>query len=87
MVFKGHYGRGQWKDAKLGELVILASQRYNFVQANRITPLIQKANSIVHDYTKLDRLSDEDDRTILMFMKIQRAPGGAGERPKATSHT
>jgi hypothetical protein len=29
-VLKGHYGHGQWEDAKLGKLVVLASQRYNF---------------------------------------------------------
>jgi hypothetical protein len=80
MVLKRHYGRGQWEDAKLGNLITLASQRYDFIQEKRITPLVQRANRIVHDYTKVDRLSDEDDRTILIFLKtvkflIQRAPG------------
>ena len=79
MVLKQHYGHGQWENVKLGRLVILAGQRYDFVQETRITPLVQKANRIVHDYAKVDRLSDEDDRTILNFLKtvkflIQRAP-------------
>ncbi len=80
MILKQHYGRGQWEDAKLGELISLASRRYEFIQEKRLTPLVRQANRIVHDYTKVDRLSDEDGRTILNFLKtvkflIQRAPG------------
>jgi len=78
-VLKRHYGHGQWEDAKLGKLVVLASQRYNFVQEKRIAPFVQLANRIAHDYSEADRLSEEDDRTILNFLKtlkflIQRAP-------------
>src|SRR5271163_1782448 len=77
---KQHYGRGQWEDAPLGQLIVLANQRYHFVQEKRITPLVQKANRILHDYAKMNRFSDEDNRTILIFLKtvkflIQRAPG------------
>ena len=78
-VLKRHYGHRQWDDAKLGQLVVLASQRYDFVQERRITPLVQRANRILHNYPETQRLSDEDERTILMFLKtvkflIQRAP-------------
>jgi hypothetical protein len=79
MVLKEHYGHGEWEDYKLGKLIILASQRYNFIQEKRIVPLVEKANRIVHDYSKSDHLSNEDDRTIVMFLKtvkflIKRAP-------------
>jgi hypothetical protein len=78
-VLKRHYGHDQWEDVKLGQLVVLASQRYDFVQEKRITPLVQKANRILHDYAQADRISPDDDRTILNFLKtvkflIQRAP-------------
>ncbi|MGH7037390.1 MAG: hypothetical protein ACREE4_12325 [Stellaceae bacterium] len=78
-VLKRHYGHGQWENVKLGQLVILASQQYDFIQEKRITSLVQKANRIVHGYDQVDRLSDEDDRAILNFLKtvkflIQRAP-------------
>jgi len=48
-VLKRHYGGGQWEEEKLGRLVVLASQRYDFVQEKRITPLVHKANRILHD--------------------------------------
>jgi len=78
-VLRQHYGRGKWEDEKLGQLVVLASRQYDFVQEKRITPLVQKANRILHNYAKADRLSEQDDRTILNFLKtvkflIQRAP-------------
>jgi hypothetical protein len=78
-VLKRHYGRGQWEDVKLGRLVVLASQQYDFVQQNKITPLVDRANEILHNYTQEDRLSDDDERAILNFLKtvkflIQRAP-------------
>jgi hypothetical protein len=79
MVLKRHYGRGQWEDYKLGRLLTLASERYKNVQAERIAPLVKKANRIVHDYDRSKRLSSEDERTILIFLKtvkslIQKAP-------------
>jgi hypothetical protein len=78
-VLKQHYGHGQWEDVKLGKLVVLASQRYDFIQEKRITPLVEKANRILHDYTEAHSLTAEDDRTILNFLRtvkflIQRAP-------------
>jgi hypothetical protein len=79
MVLKQHYGRGQWEDEKLGRLVVLASQRYDFVQENKIKPLVDRANDILHNYTQRDRISEKDEHTILTFLKtvkylIQRAP-------------
>jgi hypothetical protein len=79
MVLKRHYGRGQWEDKRLGRLVVLASREYDFVQEEQITQLVQKTNRILHDYLQVYRLSDEDERIILNFLKtvkflIQRAP-------------
>jgi hypothetical protein len=68
-VLRGHYGHGQWKDVKLGKLLVLASQRYYFVQGRKIQPFVRLANRIAHDYLEADRLSEEDDRTILNFLK------------------
>jgi hypothetical protein len=32
MVFKKHYGRGQWENEPLENLIVLASRKYDFVQ-------------------------------------------------------
>lgn len=79
MVFKKHYGRGKWEDLKLGKIVVLADQQYDFVQEGRIRPLVERTNTIIHNYSTIERLSKDDDRAILNFLKtvkflIQRAP-------------
>ena len=80
MVLKRHYGRGDWDDEKLDNLIVLASYKYSkIVQKEKIDPFRILANRIVHKYDQVGRLSEEDDRTILNFFKtlkflIQRAP-------------
>ena len=82
-VLKKHYGKGEWDDPtlklKLGEIIVLASQRYHFIQEGKLGKLTRSANTILHNYSKRERMSDQDDRTILEFLKtvkflIQRAP-------------
>lgn len=78
-VLKRHYGHGQWGEKGLGELVALASYRFDFIQEGKIKPLVDAANRILHDYTRAASLTDEDDRTIISFLKtlkylIERAP-------------
>lgn len=80
MVLKRHYGRGDWDDEKLDNLIVLASYKYSkIVQKEKIDPFRILANRIVPKYDQVGRLSEEDDRTILNFFKtlkflIQRAP-------------
>jgi hypothetical protein len=80
MVLKNHYGKGQWEDgAKLGEIIVLASQKFDFIQEGRLSRLTRDANKILHSYSKRNRMSEKDERTILEFLKtvkfpIQRAP-------------
>jgi hypothetical protein len=80
MVLNDHYGKGQWGKVKLGKMIVLASQRFDFVHEGRLRRLTNNANSILHSYSKTVRMSEEDEETILEFMKtvkflIQRAPG------------
>jgi hypothetical protein len=79
MVLKRHYGHGQWENAKLGNLIFLASKQYDFIQKAHLKTLSKKANQILHNYGQIGRLSEEEDRTILRFLEtvkflIQRAP-------------
>ena len=80
MVLKEHYGKGRWADCKLGEIIVLASQRFDFVDETRLRRLTSNANGIFHNYSKYARMSEQDEKTILEFLKtvkflIQRAPG------------
>jgi hypothetical protein len=79
MVLKRHYGHGQWENAKLGNLVFLASKQYDFIKKGSLMPLVKQANRILHNYGQMERLSEQEDRTILRFLEtvkflIQRAP-------------
>lgn len=79
MVFKDHYGKNQWDDLKLGRMIVLASQRFDFVDEGRLRRLTNNANGILHNYSKNKRMSKQDESTILEFMMtvkflIQRAP-------------
>src|SRR6185437_1301731 len=88
MVLKQHYlprdcryiGRdGKERDLPLGELIVLADARFEFVQERRIRPMVDRANAILHGYTRIQRVSEEEDQAILGFLKtvkflIQRAP-------------
>jgi hypothetical protein len=78
-VLKRHYGQGDWERAGLETVVSLASRRHDFIQEDLIKPLVRQSNRILHDYATADRLSVEDDRTILMFLGtvkflIEKAP-------------
>jgi hypothetical protein len=78
-VFKEHYGKHQWDDLKLGKMIVLASQRFDFVDEGRLRRLTDNANGILHNYSKNERMSEQDEKTILEFLKtvkflIQRAP-------------
>lgn len=87
MVLKQHYGLqyqyksrdGTLRNKGLGELCVLASERYDFVQDGKLKPLVEKANRVMHNYSKTKQISVEDERTIIQFLKtvkflIQRAP-------------
>ncbi len=79
VVLKQHYLPDQQNNSDLSDLIILADKRYEFVQAGKIDPIRKKANGILHKYHDVERLSEEDERTILSYLKtlrflIQRAP-------------
>jgi len=79
-VLKEHYGKGRWNDLRLAEIIALASKRYNFVDESRLRRLTNGANGILHNYSKHARTSEQDEKTILEFLKtvkflVQRAPG------------
>jgi hypothetical protein len=71
---KGH----QSNDLKLGRIISLASLRYEFVDKCWLR-LTDNANDILHNYGNLVRMSEQDEPTILEFMKtlkivVQRGP-------------
>jgi hypothetical protein len=81
MVLKDHYGKNEWNDPrlKLGKIIVLASQKFDFIHEKRITRLAQNANEILHNYSRRIRMSEGDEKSILEFLKtvkflIQRAP-------------
>ena len=81
-VLRRHYGKGEWDDSrklKLGVIIVLASQKFDFIQEKRLGKLVKSANEILHNYSNRNRMSKEDELTILEFLKtvkflIQRAP-------------
>lgn len=79
MALKQHYLPDQEGNSDLSNLIVLADKRYDFVQAGKIDPIRKKAYAILHRYHKVDHLSDEDEHTILNYLKtvkflIERAP-------------
>lgn len=87
MILKLHYEidyqfkdrEGRIRDKGLGELIILADEKYAFIQGKRLERLTNDANNVIHNYSRRNRLSEADERTILEFMKtikflIERAP-------------
>lgn len=87
MVLKRHYGLdyqrrrkdGRMWDKGLGELIVLADEKYEFVQKQRLERLTNDANDIMHDYTRRKRISEKDEETILEFLMtvkfmIEHAP-------------
>ena len=78
-LLKQHYLPDQQNNSDLSNLIILAECRYHFIQAGKIDPIRRKANSILHSYHEANRLREEDERTILTYLKtlkflIERAP-------------
>lgn len=87
MVLKQHYRldhtfkdkKGRTRDKRLGELIILADKKYEFVQGRRLQGLSDGANAIMHSYSRTKPLTTDDERVILEFFKtlkflIERAP-------------
>lgn len=89
MILKEHYDIDyQYRDKKTGEirdkglsrLIVLADERYNFIQGNRLRRLSDKANKIMHKYASTNKLTVTDEKIILDFFKtnkflLERAPG------------
>lgn len=85
MVLKDHYGivdrrTGRHeREPRLGELIVLADAKYDFIQGDRLRRLSDRANTILHSFRTREPLSTADDQVIIEFMKtlkflIQRAP-------------
>lgn len=86
MVLKEHYDIVDRRAASrhdrepgLGELIVLADAKYDFIQGDRLKKLSGQANTILHSFQSREPLSAADDQVIIAFMKtlkflIQRAP-------------
>jgi hypothetical protein len=59
----------QWNDLKLGRIISLANHRYDFVGEGRLKLLTDNANGILYNYSKLVRMCEQDERTILEFIR------------------
>ncbi|MGJ3261513.1 MAG: hypothetical protein ACFE0S_18070 [Rhodospirillales bacterium] len=86
-ILKEHYeldyqyidGRGRTRDKGLAELIVLADEKYEFVQGKRIQRLADRANHVMHAFAKRAPLNEDDEKTLLEFIKtikflIERAP-------------
>lgn len=86
MVLKDHYDivdrravSRHNREPGLGELIVLADAKYDFIQGDRLKTLSGQANTILHSFKSREPLSASDDQVIIEFMKtlkflIQRAP-------------
>ena len=70
IILKKHYGDGDWADPKekLAKVIALADERYERINKNHLDILKNRADEILHRFTESPALTDEDDRTILMFL-------------------
>ncbi len=89
-ILKEHYdlefqyrdNKGKLRDKGLGELIILADERYKFVQGKRVRNLSDAANKIMHRYSARNKITVEDEKIIIDFFKtnkflLERAPGNS----------
>jgi hypothetical protein len=60
---------GRWRDQQLGELIVLAEEKYKHIQRGKIQPLTDKANGILHRYSRTMKLTKEDEQIIIDFMR------------------
>lgn len=86
-ILKEHYNlefqykdrKGRLRDKGLGDLIILANEKYEFIQGKRLKKLTDYANKIMHRYSRSKNLEYEDEKIIIEFFKtikflIERAP-------------
>lgn len=87
MLLKEHYGLeyqetradGRKRDKPLGELIVLAEERYHFLRSKPLRKLAHKANTIMHSHSQNGPLSEDDERSIVRFLETikfvaERAP-------------
>jgi hypothetical protein len=60
---------GKWWDQPLTNLIILAEEKFKHIQSGRNRPLADKANGILHRYSGTTKLSHQDERTIIDFLR------------------
>lgn len=95
LVLKRHYGldyrytdeKGRSRDKGLGELIILAQKRYEFLQAGKIRPLVDWANQVLHSTSFHRRFDRKDEQALVEFFKtikfmINRAPNSQASVPE-----
>jgi hypothetical protein len=88
-VLKEHYGlettyrtkKGDVRERGLGELIVLASKKWDMIRANdaEIKQIKSRGYEIVHRYTTTRSITAEEERTIVRFFctlksLIERAP-------------
>jgi len=87
MVLKQHYEieyrfqdkNGKTREKGLGELILVADEKYSFIQGKRLQRLTNSANKIMHSYSRTKPLTKDDESVILDFFRtlkflIERAP-------------
>ena len=70
MILKQHYCPGPHASGDgLAKIIILAGERYKFIDPSQLKQLNHNANKILHDYGSVGNLSVEDERTIQQFLR------------------
>ena len=59
----------KWVDKPLGDLIVLAEKKYEKVwKPAQIKPRVDRANDILHDYSRQNPMSSMDDKYIRDFL-------------------
>lgn len=87
LVLKRHYRleyqykdeRGRTREEGLGQLIVLAEAKYDFIQSGKLKPLTEWANVVLHSSTRKSNTSVDEQFNLINFFKtikflIDRAP-------------
>jgi hypothetical protein len=65
--------QGKWVDIGLGDLIVLAEKRYEWVRQAALRPRVKHIDDILHDYSRVRRLDASDDKIVVDFLITLRS--------------
>lgn len=78
-ILKDHYIQSNERDIRLSDLIVMADEKYDFIQRNLLDKIRIEGNTIMHNIQKRGNLMRSEEKAILDFFKtlsflIERAP-------------